>query len=97
MEDVRTPHALHIRRRVVSHHVEALRSDGCSTGRRLVRLPEAITELSNAIPVRAELEQAVSAAIRTDVEAGRYVELETEARQNYSYALCPETLQRASR
>ena len=81
------------------HSWRARRSFGlgeqyCET---LVRLPEAITELSNAIPVRGEIEQAVSAFIRTHVETGRYVELEIEAFQNYTYGVCTETLQRAVR
>ena len=51
-----------------------------------VRLPEPIYELSNAIPVRGEIEQAISTAIQSDLEAGLYEKLEVEALHNYTYA-----------
>ena len=58
-----------------------------------VRLPEMITELSNAIPVRSEIEQAVSAFIQTDRDSGLYEELEVQAQRNYTYSVCPELKQ----
>lgn len=58
-----------------------------------VRLTETIFEFPNAIPVRNEIAQAVSAAIQADVEMGEYTRLEHQARLNYTYAVCPEAQQ----
>ncbi|KAL1522463.1 hypothetical protein AB1Y20_017451 [Prymnesium parvum] len=54
------------------------------------RLRETVTILANSIPIRKEIEQAVSYAITREVEAGTYIRLRDEARRNYTYGLCVE-------
>tara|TARA_B110001452_G_scaffold256382_1_gene249670 strand:- start:206 stop:1465 length:1260 start_codon:yes stop_codon:yes gene_type:complete len=54
-------------------------------------LAEAVMVLGNAIPVRDDLQAAMSWAIRTAVEAGEYAPLKTEAQTNYTGDLCKDT------
>lgn len=55
-----------------------------------VRLVETIAIMQNSIPIRGELERAMSYLMAADVEAGRYTQLELIARRNYTYGLCQE-------
>ena len=54
------------------------------------RLVETITTAGNAVPVSDVLQPALSWAIATALEAGRYQPLVVEARLNYTRSLCQE-------
>ena len=54
------------------------------------RLAETVTVEANTIPVRGEIERAVSTLIARDKEAGVFTRLRNEALLNYTYDRCAE-------
>ena len=55
-----------------------------------VKLDKTVAVVGVTIPVRSEIERAVSWAITRDVEVGMYITRREEARLNYTYGLCAE-------
>jgi len=55
-----------------------------------VRLPTTVATFPNANPVRPEIAGSISALMMKSLLAGKYEELVTDARLNYTYGECPE-------